>query len=765
MDSQIEVEDPNPSPEPKLKSRDEPRFGPEEYQRKLSIAMSYATAENATDTRYWIPASPVQHYILGPCFKKGITSEVQCVYDEQGPETFPYEWESVNWSKWTSSRKTKDTNSYHAFKNWPSFSTDWVEWIDRLEPHFRTSWKTTGIDETIQSSRLPIHCDRAILAAAVYFWSSITNTFNFRFEMMTLTLIDIEAYTGLTSSDTLLTGSPSSPVSSSTPGFHKDAKNYGQFLKMNKGISSLPTEDEHIAFLLMWLCKNVFCVLASKITLQFIDIAKSLATGRPASLGPLVLTHLYLVVALISAEPYEMNPNVPGLLWILQMWLHAHFHEISPPIVEKANIPFGRQILQAGLVMHTAQECFIFFYNCKNRPQHVYHRSLHSRRYNGDSFFVIPSDVPHGDALKHFLVKKIHNMMACRDLPYCGISNKKNQCSVEVYLPSFVARQFGMYQAIPLPPASSFNGFTSDRPIIKNESEFHQYTHLYKGSQGLFELEVSTKSANSTFHFDLWWNRKTCTYFMNSASDMVSHIFPSTKIITKYVKPSYETTFISTIPAPASKTTTCSTDHNDASPSPTDSGSDSDDDTATISQAIKKKRTTTSNDASHEIDPQPVVTIGPSLAKTEMPFNSHLIIEDITKAEGNPEVDDFLVDHDPAQNSDYELALTNSKKIDAAKKVLLETVGTGFDIVTEEEARNNYRKSIVVLTDAGFFPDSMKSSISKFLHTLDEELATFNKFRENIFDAASHRSSMISLQTSIQSKASEYTTTSAKLTA
>ncbi|KAF3433618.1 hypothetical protein FNV43_RR24721 [Rhamnella rubrinervis] len=154
---------PKSSPGPELKSRDEPRFGSEEYRKKLSIVMSYATAENVIDTQYLIPAGPIQYYILGPCFKKGITFEVQRVYDEQGPETFPYEWESVNW-------------------------------------------------------------------------------------MMTPTLMDIEAYTGLSSSDTLLTDSPSSPISSFIPGFHKDAKNYGQFSRMNKGTSNPPIEDEHIAF-------------------------------------------------------------------------------------------------------------------------------------------------------------------------------------------------------------------------------------------------------------------------------------------------------------------------------------------------------------------------------------------------------------------------------------------------------------------------------------------------------------------------------------
>ncbi|KAF3445122.1 hypothetical protein FNV43_RR14815 [Rhamnella rubrinervis] len=72
---------------------DEPRFELEEHRRNLSSVMSYVTAKNAIDTKCWILAGPIQHYILGPCFRKDITSEVQCIYDEQGPEKFPYEWE------------------------------------------------------------------------------------------------------------------------------------------------------------------------------------------------------------------------------------------------------------------------------------------------------------------------------------------------------------------------------------------------------------------------------------------------------------------------------------------------------------------------------------------------------------------------------------------------------------------------------------------------------------------------------------------------
>ena len=83
---------------------------------------------------------------------------------------------------------------------------------------------------------------------------------------------------------------------------------------MNKGTNNPSINNEHIVILLLWLCRNIFCVLASNMTLQFIDIAKSLATGKPVSLGPMVLAHLYRAIALISADPKEMNPNVPGPL-------------------------------------------------------------------------------------------------------------------------------------------------------------------------------------------------------------------------------------------------------------------------------------------------------------------------------------------------------------------------------------------------------------------------------------------------------------------
>ncbi|KAF3449899.1 hypothetical protein FNV43_RR05978 [Rhamnella rubrinervis] len=193
---------------------------------------------------------------------------------------------------------------------------------------------------------------------------------------------------------------------------------------------------------------------------------------------------------------------------------------------------------------------------------------------------------------------------------------------------------------------------------------------------------------------------------MNLVSDMVSHVFSSTEITTKYIKPSYETTSMGIILT--RRTIVCSTNHNVASHPPTDS--DSDDDITIISQAIKKRRTTTSNTVGPTtrllltLSPRfkkirsflvlPIwirlfqfwlTQVCPLLTETRMPFNSHLIVKDITEAERNFDVDDFLVDHDPAQNSDCELALTNNyESVEELKAKLTEA----------EDIYENLRRSI-----------------------------------------------------------------------
>ncbi|CAL2240046.1 unnamed protein product [Prunus armeniaca] len=67
----------------------------------------------------------------------------------------------------------------------------WSDWIDRLLPRHGTHWKRSGIYDAILLSRHSINRDENLLAAALCFWNSTSNTFDFRLGPMTPTLLDM----------------------------------------------------------------------------------------------------------------------------------------------------------------------------------------------------------------------------------------------------------------------------------------------------------------------------------------------------------------------------------------------------------------------------------------------------------------------------------------------------------------------------------------------------------------------------------------------
>ncbi|CAL2277714.1 unnamed protein product [Prunus armeniaca] len=66
----------------------------------------------------------------------------------------------------------------------------WADWIDRLLPRYGGHWKRTGIYDAILLSKQSINRDENLLAAALCFWNSARNTFDFRVGPMTPTLLD-----------------------------------------------------------------------------------------------------------------------------------------------------------------------------------------------------------------------------------------------------------------------------------------------------------------------------------------------------------------------------------------------------------------------------------------------------------------------------------------------------------------------------------------------------------------------------------------------
>ncbi|CAL2255299.1 unnamed protein product [Prunus armeniaca] len=105
--------------------------------------------------------------------------------------------------------------------------------------------------------------DRSLLAAALCFWSSATNTMNFQFGMMTPIVLDMAALFGLSSLGVEVNAALTAPedegsfkaawptVAKLAGSKAKNMLNYSSFYS-NFGV-------EHAAFLLYWLCKFVFC--------------------------------------------------------------------------------------------------------------------------------------------------------------------------------------------------------------------------------------------------------------------------------------------------------------------------------------------------------------------------------------------------------------------------------------------------------------------------------------------------------------------------
>lgn len=74
---------------------------------------------------------------------------------------------------------------------------DYILWLNKIEGKKSEFMKEKGIFDLIQLSRTGTAYYENILAASLYFWESTTNTFKFPCGMLTPTLFDEAAITGL----------------------------------------------------------------------------------------------------------------------------------------------------------------------------------------------------------------------------------------------------------------------------------------------------------------------------------------------------------------------------------------------------------------------------------------------------------------------------------------------------------------------------------------------------------------------------------------
>ncbi|CAJ2663131.1 unnamed protein product [Trifolium pratense] len=229
--------------------------------------------------------------------------------------------------------------NYKPFRSHPYYGNSlYLTWLDRIEQSFGKFWKDYGIFELIQFSRIGPKYQPEMLIAAMHFFEKSTNTFHFKSGMMTPTLFDVSAITGLR--PTGKTYSPDDVSDNITLNYKENA--FSAFILKHSGPENEEVSDEeHVAFLTLWLSHYVFCSRSLQIARKFIPMAVQIHEGCHFALGRLLLATLYESIGEVCDNLKGLVPakskskkaapdgcfQAAGPMWLLQLWLNATFEK------------------------------------------------------------------------------------------------------------------------------------------------------------------------------------------------------------------------------------------------------------------------------------------------------------------------------------------------------------------------------------------------------------------------------------------------------
>ncbi|QHO49620.1 uncharacterized protein DS421_1g15530 [Arachis hypogaea] len=209
-----------------------------------------------------------------------------------------------------------DSNN-RLFRNHPKTNIGgYHAWLSKVETEKTTLWKEIGIYDLIQLSKISYTVNSGLMGGVLYFWDETSHTFHTPYGMITPTLLDVAAITGLSPlGEEILTTTRSTTgvkyaidISSTT---------YQSFILNNRGRDGEHISDnEHIAFLLYWLSGVVFCARNIQVEIAYVPLVVMLAKGKRLCLAKLFLARLYLTLDWITAYMREKKriTNVDGLV-------------------------------------------------------------------------------------------------------------------------------------------------------------------------------------------------------------------------------------------------------------------------------------------------------------------------------------------------------------------------------------------------------------------------------------------------------------------
>ncbi|KZV21476.1 hypothetical protein F511_08241 [Dorcoceras hygrometricum] len=212
------------------------------------------------------------------------------------------------------------------FKSWPHVSGQWVEWVERLQPHFGEQWKSQGLWNLIEMSKVGMSRQSVLFDCMLRFWSPASNAFLFSWGPMSPTLYDVYLFTGLP-----LVG-PDSPYLIDDPSAPKLAHlrycfpSYRAMVIQYEACPDVPSVTEHVMFLWVLVCQYLFCPISGKPSAEYLPLACSLSTGRIYNLGAMLLGSFYQGMnSCVANNPLS---RLGGVSWLLQVWAAAYFSKI-----------------------------------------------------------------------------------------------------------------------------------------------------------------------------------------------------------------------------------------------------------------------------------------------------------------------------------------------------------------------------------------------------------------------------------------------------
>ncbi|KAG5523903.1 hypothetical protein RHGRI_030787 [Rhododendron griersonianum] len=282
-----------------------PKKGPKITSHATQVAQILEGEETHIHTEVLIPQEGAKSEMaLGPAFDGEFPASLFAYYP-LAEDSLPFDSVVPNW-----------TCYYKPNPNrlWPRPNKEYIAWLDRVAEAKGNLWEIIGIHDAIMLSRSFIPMDKALFFAAAQFWSATSNSFLFKVGMMGPTLQDVCFLTGLRAH-----------------GVEADC-----FLSQ-----ATPVFD--------------------RITKDFTDLAKALASGREIAMAPLVLAYVYRGMRDLLENQYVF---AAGPLWVMTLWLWAYFPTLGPALNKNPDHTcYGLHYLDLSPRDHTFEACFKYFYS------------------------------------------------------------------------------------------------------------------------------------------------------------------------------------------------------------------------------------------------------------------------------------------------------------------------------------------------------------------------------------------------------------------